>query len=163
MVELQLLRGIDRTRRATENYTLSLFAGESLLGALTDEIALDFGGKTEGKGEDFALNVVAEAVVVLNRPHAALLRHADIQDLHNHKEVPAKARKFAADNDVVLVNALQEYAQLPLRVILRAADGLLNPVVNHEVMLFAKLVNLKTLVLNCLFVAADANVTVNHR
>ena len=40
MVELQPFKGIDRTCRATENYALGLFAGESFLGALADEVAL---------------------------------------------------------------------------------------------------------------------------
>ena len=54
MVEFQLLRGIDRTRRTTEDDTLGLFAGESFLRALTDKIALDFGGKTEREGKNLA-------------------------------------------------------------------------------------------------------------
>ena len=67
MIELQLFRGIDRTRRTTEDDTLGLFAGESFLRALTDKIALDFGGKTECEGKDLAGDIITKPVVVLNR------------------------------------------------------------------------------------------------
>ena len=100
MVELQLLRGIDRTRRATENCTLGLFAGESLLGALTDEIALDFGGKAECESQDLTGNVVAKPVVVLDCPDTAAASHAYVQNLHDHEQVAAKSGKFGTNNEI---------------------------------------------------------------
>jgi len=45
--------------------TLGTASGESFLGALRNEVALNFGGEAKGKGEDFGTDVRAEAVVVL--------------------------------------------------------------------------------------------------
>ena len=41
-------------------------------------IGQNVGCETYGKGKDFALNVVAQAVIVLNGPNFAFLCHADI-------------------------------------------------------------------------------------
>ena len=48
--------------------------------------------QSEGKGEHFALDVVAEVIAVFDGPHTTLLGHADVEDLHDHKQVAAKAR-----------------------------------------------------------------------
>lgn len=48
--------------------------------------------QSEGKGEHIALDVVAEAIAVFDGPHTTLLGHADVEDLHDHKQVAAKAR-----------------------------------------------------------------------
>ena len=56
--------------------------------------------QSEGKGEHFALDVVAEAIAVFDGPHTTLLGHADVEDLHDHKQVAAKARQLTTDNDV---------------------------------------------------------------
>lgn len=42
--------------------------------------------------------------------------------------------KLTADDDVILAHLLQKIAQLPLGIVLRTADGLLYPVVNHYVL-----------------------------
>ena len=56
----------------------------------------------------------------------------------------------------------QQSAQLPLCVTLRPADSLLYPAVYVQVVHFAELLNLKSLVLDRLLVGTYANVTVNH-
>jgi len=50
-------------------------AGKGLFGALADEIALDFGGKAESEGQDLALDVVAQAVAVLDGPNSGPKGH----------------------------------------------------------------------------------------
>ena len=41
--------------------------------------------QTEGESKHLALDVIPEPVVVLYSPDAALLRHAEVQDVHNHE------------------------------------------------------------------------------
>ena len=85
MVELQPFKGIDRTCRATENYALGLFAGESFLGALADEVAFDFGGETERECENFAGDVIAQFVTFFDGPYPTSFAHTKVENLHNHK------------------------------------------------------------------------------
>lgn len=162
MVELQLLRGIDRTRRATENYTLSLFAGESLLGALTDEIALDFGGKTERECEDLAGDIITKPVVVLNRPDTTAASHADIENLHDHEQVTAETRKLGTDDEITASYLFEKLAEAPDGPILGAAYGLLDPAVYGDALSFTKPENLETLILDSLLVAAYSDVSIIH-
>lgn len=162
MVELQLLRGIDRTRRATENYTLSLFAGESLLGALTDEIALDFGRKTERESEDFAGDVITEPVAVLNRPDTTASSHAYIQYLHDHEQVTTESGKFGTDNKITAPHLFKKFPKTPDGPVFGPADGLLYPAVYGDVMQIAELENLETLILDSLLVTAHSDVSVIH-
>ena len=162
MVELQLLRGIDRTRRATENYTLSLFAGESLLGALTDEIALDFGRETECESEDFAGDVITKPVVVLNRPDTPAASHADIENLHDHEQVTAESGKFGTNNEIAAPYFAEKFPKTPDGPIFGPADGLLYPAVDGDVMQTAELENLETLILDSLLVTAHSDVSVIH-
>ena len=162
MVELQLLRGIDRTRRATENYTLSLFAGESLLGALTDEIALDFGGKTERESEDFAGDVITEPVVVLDCPDTTASSHADIENLHDHEQVTTESGKFGTDNKITAPHLFKKLPKTPDGPVFGPADGLLYPAVDGDVMQTAELENLEALILYSLLVTAHSDVSVIH-
>ena len=162
MVELQLLRGIDRTRRATENYTLSLFAGESLLGALTDEIALDFGGKTERECEDFAGDVITEPVVVLDCPDTTASSHADIENLHDHEQVTTESGKFGTDNKITAPHLFKKFPKTPDRPVFGPADGLFYPAVDSYAMPFAELENLEALILYSLLVTAHPDVSVIH-
>lgn len=162
MVELQLLRGIDRTRRATENYTLSLFAGESLLGALTDEIALDFGGKTERECEDLAGDIITKPVVVLNRPDTTAASHADIENLHDHEQVTAESGKFGTDNKITAPHLFKKLPKTPDGPVFGPADGLLYPAVDSYDMPFAELENLEALILYSLLVTAHSDVSVIH-
>ena len=162
MVELQLLRGIDRTRRATENYTLGLFAGESLLGALTDEIALDFGGKAECESQDLTGNVVAKPVVVLDCPDTAAASHAYVQNLHDHEQVAAKSGKFGTNNEITAPHYAEKLAETSDRPVLGSAYSLLYPAVNGDVVFPAELENLETLILDSLLVAAHSDVSIIH-
>lgn len=162
MVELQLLRGIDRTRRATENYTLSLFAGESLLGALTDEIALDFGRETECESEDFAGDVITEPVVVLDCPDTTASSHADIENLHDHEQVTTESGKFGTDNKITAPHLFKKLPKTPDGPVFGPADGLLYPAVDGDVMQTAELENLEALILYSLLVTAHSDVSVIH-
>lgn len=162
MVEFQLLRGIDRTRRATENYTLSLFAGESLLRALTDEIALDFGRETECESEDFAGDVITEPVVVLDCPDTTASSHADIENLHDHEQVTTESGKFGTDNKITAPHLFKKLPKTPDGPVFGPADGLLYPAVDGDVMQTAELENLEALILYSLLVTAHSDVSVIH-
>ncbi len=141
---------------------LSSLPRESLLCPLADEISFNLCGETESEGEDLALDVLSQPVVVLDGPDAAPFSHADIQDFHDHEKIPAEAGNLTADDYVVLADPAEKPAELPLGVTFGAADGFLNPVIDFQILPPAEIVNLKTLVLNRLSVAADANVTVDH-
>lgn len=41
-------------------------------------------------------------------------------------------------------------------------DGFLKPSVDYQLLLFTEVINLKTLVFDCLFVATNTDITVNH-
>jgi hypothetical protein len=142
--------------------TFRLLSRQSLFGSLTDKVALYLSRQPESEGKDFALDVIAQTVVVFDSPDAALLCHADIQNLHNHKEIPAETGQLTTDNDVILVDFTQQPSKLPFGIILRATDSFLYPVVNDDVLLLTELVNLEALVLNRLLVTAYSDVTINH-
>lgn len=157
--------GIKPTAEAmwmTKFHPLSLFPRQRLFCPLADEIAFYLGGEAESEGEDLALDVITKAVVVFDGPYTALLRHANIQDFHNHEEISAETGQLAANDDVVFVYFLQQEAQLTLGVVFCAADGLLYPVVDDDILSFTEVVDFETLVLYCLFVAAYSDITVNH-
>ena len=77
--------------RPTQHDAFGLLAGQRLAGTLADQVALDLGRESKGEGEHLATDVVPQAVIVFDRPHLALLVHADVEDLHNHKEVSPEA------------------------------------------------------------------------
>ena len=162
MVELQPFKGIDRTCRATENYALGLFAGESFLRALTDKIALDFGGKTERECEDLAGDVITEPVVVLDCPDTTASSHADIENLHDHKQVTTESGKFGTDNKITASHLFKKLPKTPDRPVFGPADGLLYPAVDSYAMPFAELENLEALILYSLLVTAHPDVSVIH-
>ena len=162
MVELQLLRGIDRTRRTTEDDTLGLFAGESFLRALTDKIALDFGGKTECEGKNLAGDIITKPVVVLNRPDTTAASHADIENLHDHEQVTAESGKFGTNNEIAAPHLFKKFPKTPDRPVFGPADGLLYPAVDGDVMQTAELENLEALILYSLLVTAHSDVSVIH-
>ena len=151
-----------RSFGAAETHTLGLLAGESFLCALADELALDFGGNAESEGKHFAGYVVAEAVVVLDRPDLGPDFHAAVEDGHYHEEGAAKTAYLGTDDDVVLANTLEQLAETALAYILCAADSLAYPFVNLQAVGLAELVYLETLVLDCLPVRADTDITVYH-
>ena len=76
----------------TQHHSLRLFSCQGFFGALRDKVALYLGRQSEGEGEHLALNVVAKSIAVFDGPHTTLLGHADVENLHDHKQVAAKAR-----------------------------------------------------------------------
>lgn len=162
MIELQLFRGIDRTRRTTEDDTLGLFAGESFLRALTDKIALDFGGKTECEGKDPAGDIITKPVVVLNRPDTTAASHADIENLHDHEQVTAESGKFGTNNEIAAPYFAEKLSKTPDGPVLGSAYRLLYPAVYGDIMQTAELENLETLILDSLLVAAHSDVSIIH-
>ena len=62
--------------------------------ALADEVAFDFGAQAKGKGQNLALNVVTQPVIVFYGPHPHFLFHEQIQYGHDHKKAAAKAGKL---------------------------------------------------------------------
>lgn len=162
MVELQLHRVIDGTPRSAEHDSLGLFAGEGFLGALADEVALDFGGQAECECENFAGDVVAEPVVVLDGPDAAAAHHADIEYLHDHEQVAPETRQLGAYDEVAAADSAEKFSQSPDRPVLGAADGLLYPAVDGNALPVAELENFKSLILNCLLVTAHSDVSEIH-
>lgn len=149
--------------RSAEHHTLGSPPCEGFAGALTDEVALDLGRQTEGKGQHLALNVVAQTIVVFDRPHATLLRHAEVENLHNHKEVAPQARELTANDGVAGHHAAEQSAEGATRVGRRAADGFFDPTVDVHTVGVAKAVDLIALVFDGLLVAAHADIAVNHR
>lgn len=147
---------------SAEDNTFGTFAGESLFGALGDEVALNLCRQPEGEGKDFRLDVVAEAVVVFDSPDFCLLGHADVEYLHYHEEVATESRQFSADDEVILFDALEQRAELPLGVCLCAGDSFLDPAVYGDVLAAAEVVDFKALVLYGLLVGADPDISVNH-
>ena len=107
--ELVLLGRRATSFRTPQDNALRTLAGERLLRPLRNEIALDLRRETECKRQNLRLNVFAKAIVVLDRPDLALLRHAEVEDLHDHEEVASEAREFRADNEVVLLDVQINY------------------------------------------------------
>lgn len=91
-MELMLCRVGTFAFRSSQHRTFRLLPCQGFLGSLTDKVALYLSRQSEGKGEHFALDVVAKAIAVFDGPHTTLLGHADVEDLHDHKQVAAKAR-----------------------------------------------------------------------
>ena len=146
-----------------QSFPLGLQPVEGFLGPLAYELPLYLGTQAEGKGQHLTLDVIPQTVIVLYRPHLTLLRHADVQDFHNHKEVSAQTRQFTAYNDVIFSYPFQEDTQLPFCVVLCPTDGFLYPVVNLQLIVPAKPVDFVALVFHRLPVAAHSDVTVDHR
>lgn len=141
---------------------LRLFPGEGFFCALADEVSFNLCRETECKGQDFALDVFTEAVVVLDSPDLALFGHTDVEDFHNHEKAPSKSGKLCADYQVILFDPFEEFAEFPFVIIPCAADGFFNPAIDVEFVLGAEVVDFKPLVLNCLPVAAYSYISVNH-
>ena len=162
-IELVLLGRRAPPPRAAQHHALGTAARQGFAGALTDEVALDLGRESESKGQHLALDVLAQPIVVFDRPHAALLGHAEIENLHDHEEIAPQARKFAADDGVAGRHAAQQRAECPLVVGLGAADGFLDPAVDVQRVAADEGIDLEALVLDRLFVAAHADVAVSHK
>lgn len=113
-MELVFVRGAAAAARPAQCDPLGLAPRQSLARALTDEVALNLGREGEGESQHLALDVVAQAVVVLDGPHAALARHAQVQNLHYHKQVAPKARQFGANDEVAAPHPVEQFAQFTL-------------------------------------------------
>lgn len=92
------------------HHTLRLLPRQSLFGTLADKIPFYLCRQAESESKDFALDVVAEAIVVLDSPDTAFLGHADIQYLHDHKEISAQTGQLTADDDVVFLHLAKQTA-----------------------------------------------------
>jgi len=129
---------------------------------LTDQIALNLSRESEGESQDFALDIIAQAIAVFDGPHTALLGHADVQDLHDHKEISAQSRELTTDDNIILMDLAQQSAKLSFVVASCTTDSFFYPVVNSQVLSLAELVDFEPLVFNGLFITTHSNVTVNH-
>ena len=76
--------------------------------------------------------------------------------------IATQSGKFSANNQIIFFYPIKEFPKFPFTVILRPADGLLNPPVYSHRLLGAEVIDFKPLILNSLFVTADSDVTVNH-
>ena len=148
--------------RTSQNYAFSLLSGQRLFGPLTDKVALNLRREAKCEGQHLALNVLPKPLIVLYGPDTTLLCHADIENLHNHKQVTPQPGQLGTDNQIVFLHPVQEFSQFPLAVTLRTADGLLNPSVNAHRLTGTEIIDFKPLIFDSLFVAADSDVTVNH-
>ena len=81
-----------KSARMTKHHSLCLFPCQRLLCPLTYQIAFNLGRQPKCESENFALDVITQTIVVLDGPHPTLLRHTDIQYLHDHKEISSKSR-----------------------------------------------------------------------
>ena len=161
-VEFAVVGGGVRSDGSAEGNAFGFFACESLFGAQTNEVALDFGREPKGESQHFALNVVAQSVVVFDGPNAALFVHADIQNVHNHEEVAAESREFGADDDVVAMYASEQSPENAFVVGFCAADGFFYPVVDGQVVLLAETGDFEALVFDGLAVGGNSDVSVGH-
>ena len=85
------------------------------------------GGQPESKSKHLALNIVAEAVIVLDSPDAALLCHADVEYLHYHKEISSETGELGANYQIALLHLFEKLSQLPFVIGFCTADSLLDP------------------------------------
>ena len=138
------------------------FALESFDGALADEVAFDFRREPEGEGQHLALDVIAEAVSVLDGPHPTVLGHTYEQYFHYHEQVPAEPRELGADYHIAFSDVAEKLAQRTFIVTFCAADGFFYPSVDGHRLFGAEVIDFKPLVLDSLLVAAYSDVPVNH-
>lgn len=154
------MAGIPASRSSSKLLSLSLLTGQGLLGPLTDQVSFNLRRQTEGKCQHLALDVIPEAVIVLDGPDTALPDHADIQYLHDHEQVPSQTREFGTDDQITLTHTLKQPPELPFGVALRAAYGFFYPAVDLYALTTAEIGDFKSLILYGLLVTAYAYVTV---
>ena len=143
-------------------HAFGFLPGEGFFGALADEPALNLGRDAEGESQDFAGNVVAQAVVVLDRPYLGSDFHAAVEDRHDHEKGTAQPADFRTDDDVAFPHSFQEFAQPAFVYLLGAAAGFADPSVYLQGVVFAEAFDFNTLVLYRLAVGAYANISINH-
>ena len=147
---------------AAYQFAFRLEASECLFGALGNEVALYLGGYAESKGQHFRLNVIAETVAVFDSPYLTAVVHAVTQYLHNHEESAPEAAQFGGDDQIPFPDIVEKCAEFAFFILFRAGDGLFYPAVNGEVISFAELCYLKSLVFYCLFFCTDTYISVIH-
>ena len=142
-------------------YALGLLPGKGFPGALADELSFYLGTDAEGEGKNLAGNVIAQAVVVFNRPDLCADFHAVIEYGHDHEEGAAKAADFRTDDDVVFPHTFQQLAQAALVYLFGAADGLADPFVHLQVVFLAESFDFVALVLDRLAVSTHSDISIN--
>ena len=88
------------TDRPAQSHPLSTLSGKRLAGSLNNQVAFNLGRQTKGKSQHFGVYIVAETVIVFNRPNAAVAVHAEIKNLHNHEQIASKAAQLGANDDI---------------------------------------------------------------
>ena len=129
-----------------EDYTIGLSPGKGLFGALAYEGAFNLGRQAECECQHLALDVFSQPVAVLDGPHLAFLVHANVENLHDHEEASAKARKFGADYKIVLLDHPEQFPKRAFVKTLCPADCFFYPAVNADAPVPAEFLNLKPLV-----------------
>lgn len=120
------------------------------------QLPLDFGRDTERKGQNLAGNVVTETVVVLHCPDFGSDFHTMIENRHDHEERPSEPADFGADDDIIFLDTLQQFAQAPFVDLFRSACCLTNPFVDLQTVVTAEPLYFKSLVLYSLPVSTDS-------
>lgn len=151
-----------RTARPAQRTPLGPQACQCLACTLADEITFDLGTQSKGKGQYFAADVVAQAIVVFDGVQATAARHAHGEYLHNHEQASSQPRQLGTHDKVVSAHATQQASQRTLAVILRAADGLLYPAIHMQPLPAAIVLYLKALILRVLFVRRDSDISIRH-
>ncbi len=108
------------------------------------------------------MNVFSESVIVLDCPYLAAAIHADIQNFHDHKQVASQTRKFGAYDEIAFARFAEKAAERALAVVLCSADCFFDPSIYAQLLATTEFIDFKTLVFNCLLVAADSDVAVCH-
>jgi hypothetical protein len=139
------------------------FAYERFLGALGNQVALNFGSKRKSECQHFGTDVRAESVVVLDGPDLDFAFQASVENFHNHHQTASEAGKLGANENVSLLQLGEHRAEFAFLWFLRTGDGFLDPVIDANVLTLAKAGDFEALVFNCLLVSADADVSVVHK
>ena len=70
---------------------------------------------------------------------------------------------FGADDDIILLDTLQQFAQAPFVDLFRSACCLADPFVDLQTVVAAEPLYFKSLVLDRLTVSTDSDIPVNHK
>ena len=162
VLTVQFIVATQCTSWSAQRTPLGPQACQCLACTLADEITFDLGTQSKGKGQYFAADVVAQAIVVFDGVQATAARHAHGEYLHNHEQASSQPRQLGTHDKVVSAHATQQASQRTLAVILRAADGLLYPAIHMQPLPAAIVLYLKALILRVLFVRRDSDISIRH-
>ena len=151
-----------RTFGSAKLHAFGFLPGEGFFGALADELAFYLGADAEGESQDFAGNVVAQAVAVFNSPYLGSDFHAAVQYGHDHKQASSQTADLRADDDVVFLHSFQKFAQPAFVYLLGAADGFADPFVYLKILFRTEFCNFESLIFYCLFVCTYPYISVYH-